>query len=141
MWVPSLGTVVIAVLTGLVVAFAVSSTLDAVERERKSIEADGTVVKRWLERKTSYADVVFTTAAGARIQTSISQGDWASMPKVGDKVRLRYLPAKPADGVADARQNRFDRHRMPILYWAIVAAFAVATGWSHRQSMAARRGK
>ncbi|WP_067821688.1 DUF3592 domain-containing protein [Actinomadura kijaniata] len=129
----------IALITGLAAAFAVAATFDAVQRDRESVEADGTVVKRWRERKISYADVVFTTATGTRVRASLSKGDWTSMPKVGARVRVRYLPTDPADGVADARQGRISRYRMPIVHWAVVVAFAIAAGWSQRQSIKDRR--
>ncbi|MGK5556478.1 DUF3592 domain-containing protein [Actinomadura kijaniata] len=129
----------IALITGLAVAFAVAATLDAAKRDRESVEADGTVVRRWREHKTSYADVVFTTAAGTRVRASISEGDWASMPKVGARVRVRYLPTDPADGVTDARLGGIGRHSKPIMHWAVVVALMIATGWSYLQSVADRR--
>ncbi|MBA8955868.1 hypothetical protein HNR61_007550 [Actinomadura namibiensis] len=129
----------IALITGLAAAFAVAATLDAVQRDREAVEADGTVVKRWKKHKTRYADVVFTTAAGTRVRASLSKGDWTSLPKVGARVRVRYLPTDPADGVTDARQGRISRYRMPILHWAVVVAFAIASGWSQRQSVKDRR--
>src|SRR5687768_15508594 len=120
---PGVDVTIMVVASGLLATFAGKLAFDAIELEREGVTADGIVV----EQRRKGADVVFTTAAGQRVRASIDRDEWegSSLPKAGTKVRIRYVPSRPAHGAIDARGDNFGAIFGAALFGAVAVAFGI----------------
>ncbi|QKW33735.1 DUF3592 domain-containing protein [Actinomadura sp. NAK00032] len=111
-------------------------------RARDGVETSGVVVKRWSGHKsTDYADVVFTTSTGRRVRASINQDDWAEMPKVGTRARIRYSPSRPEFTAVDARRPMIDGLVVPVLSLGFATIFAIHAFVARRRETAGREAR
>jgi Protein of unknown function (DUF3592) len=95
-------------------------------------ETTATVVDRGTDREGLYADVVFTTQDGRRVRASIPSERWGnSIPDVGERVRVKYVPSDPAYSVNDAERLEIQRFVFPALF-GVAAVFFTALAFSTR---------
>ncbi len=91
-------------IAGAGVFCAVTSSLE-IHAAWGGDEASAAVVRTWTDAKgTGYANVDFRTSSGQRVRTSIEEGAWVERPKAGERVRVWYKGARPADSAVDARR-------------------------------------
>jgi hypothetical protein len=119
------GWATVSAVVGVVFAIMASLLIfNEIQRAREGVEASGVVVKRWSGNKsTDYADVVFTTSTGQRVQASISQENWLEMPKVGTRVQVRYVPSRPEYIAVDAQRPMIDGFVAPVLSLVFASLF------------------
>ncbi|WP_433333050.1 DUF3592 domain-containing protein [Spirillospora sp. CA-294931] len=97
---------------------------DEVRLAREGEEAPGVVVKRWSERKDRYADVDFTTSAGKRVRVSLNESNWDGMPKVDEKVRVRYARSDPKGSAIGTERGMLTAYGIPV-FTVLFAGFCM----------------
>lgn len=114
-------------LVGVAVLYALLASpfiVNEVQRAREGVEAPAVVVKR-RSGKYDYVDVVFTTSTGRRVRASVGNSDWREVPKVGARVRVRYVPSRPESTAIDAERPRGAGIFVPALLLFFSSIFAI----------------
>ncbi|WP_141578559.1 DUF3592 domain-containing protein [Actinomadura sp. WMMA1423] len=136
--VPGGGAAVLAVLALMFAMIASVLVFDEVQRAREGLETSGVVVNRGSGNKsTKYADVVFTTSTGRRVRASIGQDGWVEMPKVGARVRVRYVPSRPERTAVDAKRPTITGFAAPVLSLGVASLCVTFAFMTWRRTRAA----